>query len=118
MAVPRLRERFRFEARERDANGVRSGPFVLVTEEPAELTGLAGGEEVMASRLEGRQPVLIVVRYHRLTAVIDSSHRAVDARSVDQGGTGATFDIKSATPRPRHDFVDILAVRLLAGTPG
>jgi hypothetical protein len=72
----------------------------------------------MAARLEGNQPILLVVRYHRLTAQIDSSCRAVDARSPDQGGTRAVYNIKSVAPRPRHDFIEILAIRNLAGTVG
>lgn len=115
-----LRELYRFEARAKDANGVRAGPgWVLVTTEPTGLTNLTGGEEVTSNRLEGKQPVLLVVRYHRLSAQIDSSCRAIDARTLIQGGSGDGFvyDLKSVTPRPRHDFIDILAIRRLAGTP-
>jgi hypothetical protein len=113
-----LRERFRFEQKQADANGVRSGPWLLLTIEPADLLGLKGGEEVMASRLEGDQPIQLTVRYHQLSAQIDSSCRAIDTRSLAQGGSGATFNIKSAVARPRQDFIDILATRKLGGTVG
>jgi hypothetical protein len=113
-----LRELFRFEQKAAEANGVRSGPWELLTTEPADLLGLKGGEEVMAARLEGDQPIQLTVRYHQLSALIDSSCRAIDARPLDQGGTGFTFNIKSAVARPRHDFIDILAVRKLGGTVG
>jgi hypothetical protein len=109
MASPSLRDRVRFEQRALDKNQIPAGPFVELTTEPAELVGLRGGETVMAGRLEGHGPVSIVVRYHRTTALIDASCRAVDTRSVAQGGTGATFKISSAVPRPRRDFIDILA---------
>lgn len=62
-----------------------------------------GGEEVMASRLEGRQPVTITVRQSDQTRLIDTDWKATDARS------GKVYAVRSiADPDDSRAWLDIL----------
>jgi head-tail adaptor len=55
----------------------------------ASIDILIGGEQVMQSRLGGRQPVLVIVRYSPDTIGITTDMRLRDQRS------GQVYDIKS-----------------------
>jgi head-tail adaptor len=68
----------------------------------ARIQYLRGGETVMASRLEGRQPVVLTVRRSPVTAEIETSWRARDARS------GETFNIRSIVATEDRAWFDIL----------
>lgn len=101
----RMRDRYRFEQRGFDANGDRLGPW---DEEngfrvAAETLWLRGSESVMASRLEGKQPVVLTIRDSRKARTITTGFRAVDVR------TNAVFNVTSAAPSRTHGFIDVLA---------
>jgi head-tail adaptor len=83
-AAGRLRQRLVFRSRVlvEDGMGNSHADFVDRFEEPAELivAGL-GSEAVVAARLEGRQPVVIRVRYNSRTVQVQDDWVAVDARN-------------------------------------
>lgn len=114
-----LRERFRFEAKARNAAGDRTGAWAASDADRAPtgtnwhagmaagvktlLGSVRGAEEVMSERLQGRQPVVITVRWCAATLQVTTDWRAVDVRS------GQTYDIKSVAPAATRDFIDFLA---------
>ena len=115
-----LRSRFRFEQRAVNDNGDRGGPWATAAASPtadqgwaAAETALKGGEGVQAQRLQGSQPILIVVRASTETKTIDNSFRAVDARDPAR-----VFDIKTVTLTPDRRWVEILAVQSVGQTNG
>lgn len=70
----------------------------------ARITPRLGGESVMASRLAGRQPVVITVRSSPSTKLISSDWRARDVRS------GKVYNVRAiANVDERHRQFDILA---------
>jgi SPP1 family predicted phage head-tail adaptor len=68
----------------------------------AGLTYLRGSEAVIASRLEGRQPVVIRVRKSPDTKGITTDWRA-------QVASGETFNIRTIVPTDDRRFFDITA---------
>lgn len=107
MAAGKLREVLSFQARQSIDDGAGnevSGPWQEQCRAAAERLALRGSEQVMASRLGGVQPYLVSVRYSLGTAAITTDWRAVDTRS------GATYAIKTAVPRDRRDYIDMLLV--------
>lgn len=78
------------------------GPPETVFTTAARIQILRGGETVIAGRLAGRQTVAITVRWQSEFDDIDSTWRAVNAR------TGAIYNIKSVEPNERRSFVNIL----------
>lgn len=48
----------------------------------ADIKPMKGGEGVVAARLSGTQPVLIIVRFDSQTCTIDPSWRAVEVRNT------------------------------------
>lgn len=105
MASPgAMKDRIRFQQRALDANGERLGAWTDAFTVWAELIWLRGTEAVMQSRLQGRQPVVIVVRESSATRPIDNSWRGVDARQATH-----VFDIKSVAPSKEPGFLEILA---------
>jgi len=103
----KMRDRYRFEQRAEDANDDRLGPwngdddaFTVW----AETKWLKGTEAVMAQRLEGRQPVALVIRDSTQARTITTAFRAVDARS------GAIFNIAGVSRSTTPGFIDVLAV--------
>lgn len=102
----KMRDRYRFDQRGLDANGDRLGPWdsdngITVW---AETKWLKGTEAVMAQRLEGRQPVALVIRDSTTARTITTAFRAVDVR------TGAVFNIVGVSPSNTRGFIDVLAV--------
>lgn len=64
---------------------------------------LLGGEDVMAARLSGSQPLLLTVRSSSNTRQIAESWRCRDLASEE------IFNIRSVTPaQDRNGFIDIL----------
>jgi hypothetical protein len=61
-----------------------------------------GGEDVMAARLEGRQPVVLTVRKSTDTDDITTDWRATDAR------TGAVYNIRTVQPSEDRAWIDLL----------
>ena len=85
-----------------------SGPWTEQFKMSAQVHPLRGTEAVMASRLQGIQPYLVTVRFSATTtAAIATDGRLCDTR------TGTTYNITSAVPREKRDYVDVLCV---AGT--
>lgn len=84
-----------------------SGPWVAQFLMSAQVHPLRGGEAVLASRLQGTQPYLVTARCTVASLGMTTDGRLRDTR------TGATYDITSAVPREKRDYVDVLCV---AGT--
>lgn len=78
------------------------GPPATVFTAPARIQILRGTETVMAGRLAGKQTVAITVRWQPAFDEIDSTWRAVNAR------TATIYNIKSVEPDERKAFVNIL----------
>lgn len=71
----------------------------------ADVWTMRGGEEVIASRLQGKQPVRITVHSDSETRTITPEWRAVDTRS------GAIYAIKAVVDEERRNrFITIDAV--------
>ena len=68
----------------------------------AGYTHLRGGEQVMASRLQGQHPQVIMVRSSPDTRSVTTEWRARDVR------TGTEFNIRDITPTEDRMWVDIL----------
>jgi len=67
-----------------DEFGNSQTEFIDQFTEPARLIFASfGNETVVASRLEGRQPVIIKLRLNSRTIQIQSNWRAVDARNTE-----------------------------------
>jgi head-tail adaptor len=102
-----LRERIVFEARVAvdDAAGAREGEFIDQFTLAARIQPLRGGEEVMAQRLEGVQPVIILVRASTISRRIAADWRARDDRN------GMTYAITAPPVDMLEDrrFLTILA---------
>jgi head-tail adaptor len=78
-----LRERVAFDRRAlvSDGYGNEEGDWEEQFVEPARIRPLRGGEQVMASRLQGVQPVIIKVRVSSKTRQIETDWRARDVRT-------------------------------------
>jgi head-tail adaptor len=104
MPAGRLNNRVAFDVRSTatDVYGNVLGDWDEQFVVSARVQHLRGGETVMASRLEGRQPVVITVRRSPVTGEIETSWRARDARSGD------VFNIRSISPTEDRAWLDIL----------
>jgi len=100
-----LRDRILFQVRGEDDNGDPLGGWDDRFTRWAKVVWLRGTESVMASRLEGRQPVVITVRACSQTRLITSAWRAVNARDDKQ-----EFNITAVSPAKEPGFIDVLAV--------
>jgi len=99
-----LRDRITFEARGEDANGDPLGPWAPQFTVWAQMIWLRGSEAALQQRLEGRQPVAIVVRTSSQTRGITTAWRAVNARNTEQ-----RFNITAVSPAKEPGFIDVLA---------
>ena len=99
-----LRELVTFEGRRIDANGDPLGPFEPLFEAWAKLVWLRGSETAAQARLEGRQPVAIVVRSNATTRQVTPAWRAVLTNDDDQ-----VLNITSVAPAKDRGFIEILA---------
>ena len=93
-----MRERVRFARRDRIDDGFgnrRSGDFIALFERSAQFIMKPGSEAALAARLEGRQPVTMIVRFDRQTRTITPEWRAIDVR------TGVAYAIKAAEDMDR-----------------
>lgn len=113
MAGRRNRDRLRFEQRALDDNNDRLGDWATIFTCSAVLTFLRGGEGVLAQRLQGTLPVILVVRKASELTGLDNSWRAVDVHDETR-----VFDITGATPAKELGFVDVLAVQRVGQTVG
>jgi SPP1 family predicted phage head-tail adaptor len=107
VAASELRERITFSQRgaSDDGYGGQTGEFADQFTVAARVRPLKGGEQVMASRLQGLQPVVITVRYSSQTVLIEADWQARDAR------TGKVYAVTAppANTDERRKFLDILA---------
>lgn len=75
----------------------------------ARIMPLKGGEDVMANRLAGTQPVIITVRSSSDSRLIAPNWKATDARA------GTVYNIRSiANMDEKNGYLDLLAT---AGVP-
>ena len=94
-----LKDRVTLQRRGQDANGEPNGPWSTVASEAgdqawaAKIIHLKGGEPVMAQRLQGVRPAVIVVRACGLTREADNSWRAIDRRD------GQIYELTDARAR-------------------
>lgn len=108
MTAGNLRSRLNFQQRSISDDGFGNqvtGDFATVFTDAAEIIPRMGSEPVLASRLQGVQPVTIRVRSHTATRALDASWRAVDARS------GAVYSIVSppVNMSQKNDYIEMLA---------
>lgn len=111
MPAGKLRERVTFSQRAvtSDGYGNASGDWADEFTVSARIRPRLGGEEVMASRLQGRNLATITVRYSTDTAEITTDWRAVDAR------TGDIWNIRSIeNPDERKRYLDLLCEKGVA----
>lgn len=101
-----LDHRILFQERGLDANGDPGGPWEDRHTVWAQMVWLRGSESAVQQRLEGKQPVAIVVRSSTQTRAITTAWRAVNARCRDQ-----EFNIVAVSPAKERGFLDILAQR-------
>jgi SPP1 family predicted phage head-tail adaptor len=111
IAAGELRERVTFSRRAAvdDGHGnTVSGPWTDEFTVWARVRHLRGGEEVMASRLSGRQPVVLTVRRSPESEGVTTDWRATDAAS------GEVYNIRSVTPDEERAYFDLLCERGVA----
>lgn len=100
-----LRERIAFDRPRAASDGMGNavGAWSEAFAVAAQRVPLRGGEEVMAARLESRQPFILRVRRSSQTLTITASWRARDARS------GAVYNIRTISdPDGRREWLDVL----------
>lgn len=103
-AAGRLRERVRFERRQEtgDGHGTEEGGWVPHYECAAGFIHLQGGEDVVASRLSGVQPIVVTVRACRLVAAVTEAFRIIDVR---RGTELAIAAMKPSEDRSAYEFL-------------
>ena len=112
MSASELRERLAFDARADldlnsppgDGYGNTEGDWQERFKVAAGVKPLKGGEDVLASRLTGVQPVVIRIRYSNQTLAITAAWRARDVRSGVEYALTAIADMDG-----RKEYLDILA---------
>lgn len=82
--------------------GITAGDWAEQFRCPANIRYLRGGEPVIASRLQGVQPVVLKVRSSSETRQVTTGWQARDVH------TGAAFNIRSVTPDQRGFYIDLL----------
>lgn len=106
-----LDRRVTFKLRALDANGDRLGALTEICTRFARVQPLKGGEAVQASRVAGRQPVIITVRADSDTRSIDNGFEAYDARDAT-----VAWDVTSKIATEDRAWVEVMAVQRL-GAP-
>jgi len=94
-----MNDRLRFESRKATDDGYGNevaGPWTAQFTRWADIWTMRGGEEVHASRLQGIQPLRIIVYSDSETRTITPEWRAVDTRS------GAIYAIKAVVDEERR----------------
>lgn len=86
-------------------NMVAGGEFETVTTVWARLLPLRGGEAVLSSRLEGRQPYVLTIRQSSISREIDETWQVVDSRNPER-----VFSITAPPTDPyvTRAFLDVL----------
>lgn len=62
---------------------------------------LRGGETVQAARLEGRQPVVVMIRAHSKSLAVTPAYRMRDVRR------GTMYNVRSIVPSDDRMYVEI-----------
>lgn len=105
MSGGELRQRVEFQARgatDDDAGNVE-GDFIVRFVVAAAIIPRLGGEEVMAARLAGRQPVTIRIRYSSQSAQIETDWRVRDVRA------DVLYNIRAVSnPDQKRQYLDLL----------
>lgn len=98
-----LIERVAFDARiaEDDEHGNVEGEFVERFQRRAGFTFLRGGETVIAARMEGRQPVVVLVRSDTETRLVDTDWQMRDVR------TSSVYAVRSIIPSDDRQWLHI-----------
>lgn len=111
-----LFERVAFDSRLEidDGAGNREGEFVERFQRRAGFTFLRGTETVIASRLEGRQPIVVRVRACSETRKIAPDWRMRDLRNGEWSGvgedafwTGPIYAVRSVIPTEDRQWIDV-----------
>lgn len=97
-----LKDRVTFQAREADANGDLLGDWAEGFSRLAGVTYLRGGETGLQGRLQGRAPVLVIVREDRETRTLGTHWRATLGSPRP-----AVLNIRSIAPSNRRGFLEI-----------
>ena len=101
-----LHDLYGFESRDAVDDGYGnaiSGPWVERFSRHCETIYLRGTENILAARLEGRQPVMLRVRCSGEAQAVNTDWRAHDKRS------GTYFNVRALTLSPDRAFLEILA---------
>lgn len=95
--------RVAFDKRESQSDGYgnEDGSFVEQFQRRAGFTFLRGGETVIAARLEGRQPVIVLVRSDAQTRLVDADWQMRDVR------TSTVYAVKSTIPSDDRQWLHI-----------
>lgn len=86
----------------------------------AGFTYLRGGESIIASRLTGKQPIVVRVRASSETRLIDTDWRMRDARngswtdSSETVWTGPVFAVRSVAETPDRRWIDVMVEKGVA----
>ncbi|MGM4909124.1 head-tail adaptor protein [Rhizobium sp. 768_B6_N1_8] len=111
-----LYERVAFDERAtvQDGYGNEQASFVERFQCRAGFTPLRGGETVIASRLQGRQPIVVRIRASRQSRMITPDWRMRDARNGEWAGddvqywTGPIYAIRSIIETDDRMFLDLM----------
>lgn len=108
-AASDLDARVRFDSRAADVNGDPVGPFEARFTVWAKVDYQRGSEVAVSNRLEGRQPVALVVRDSAETRTITTGFRAVivSGRGV---AVGQELNITAVAPDRKPGFWSLMAV--------
>lgn len=91
-----------------DGLGNVLSPFVEQFQTRVAIKYLRGGEDVMASRLEGRQPAIATALQSSNIDLVSPDWRMVDVRTND------VWNVRSAEPMQNRRYVDFLIERGVA----
>lgn len=105
-----MKWRFKFDRRTsvNDGLGNFDGPWAEQFEARARRQDLRGGESVIASRLQGVQPVVLSIYVSADSLAVTPDWRARDAR------TGEIFNIRAVTPAEDNRHIDLLCEKGVA----
>jgi hypothetical protein len=106
MAAGPLRDRLEFQQRTTSDDGFGNtvtGPFATVFTAAAQLTPLRGGETVMASRLQGMQPLVCRIRSSVASRAVTTAWQVMDRN-------GVVYQVKSppADPDGKRAWLEFL----------
>lgn len=108
MATPHrageLRDRITLQHQALDGNGDALGAWETRFSRATKILNLRGGEAVQQQRMQGNQPVLLVVRACPETRTVTNSFRAINHR------TKQIYGLSAASETQDRAWVEILGV--------